>query len=123
MTARFPNLRADADVSKERHVNLKTQPVGLDQAPSRATPFGDIAATPARWPSRPSAEQETDMREYRWFLQNSAAQPIAADRGRFLTDDDAMSWAAALLSKHATAVTVEVWEGAHMIGRRERVAG
>ena len=60
------------------------------------------------------------MREYRWFFQNGAAELIAADRGRFLTPDDAMAWAGALLSKHTTAVAVEVWDGAHMVGRRDR---
>lgn len=61
------------------------------------------------------------MHEYRWFFCNREAQFIAADRGRFLTDADAISWAADLLAKHATAAAVEIWDGTTLVGRRARI--
>jgi hypothetical protein len=62
------------------------------------------------------------MQEYRWLLHNSAARIIGTDRGRFLTDDDAVAWAVGLLDRHALATMVEIWRDARLIGRRRRSA-
>lgn len=62
------------------------------------------------------------MREYRWFFHNRASRPITTDRGRFLTDDDAVAWAEGLLSKHLDAVSVEIWDQVRLVGRRQRPA-
>lgn len=60
------------------------------------------------------------MQEYRWLLHNSADRIIGADRGRFLTDDDAVAWAVGLLERHAVATMVEIWRDTGLIGRRRR---
>jgi len=58
------------------------------------------------------------MQEYRWNFRNDAAQIVASDRGRFLTDTDAVDWAVRLLQESAIGTTVEVWHNARLIGRR-----
>lgn len=63
------------------------------------------------------------MQEYRWLLHDSAARIIGADRGRFLTDDDAVAWAAGLLNKHSVATMVEIWCDVRLIGRQRRSPG
>jgi len=60
------------------------------------------------------------MQEYHWLLHNSAARIIGTDRGRFLTDDDAVAWAVGLLDRHAVATMVEIWRDTRLIGRRRR---
>jgi len=88
---------------------------------ARATPFGDVVPTDPQWPAAVPVGAGTSLREYRWFFHDRAARLIAADHGSFRTDDDAVSSAAALLSRHATAVAVEIWDGPRLIGRRDRV--
>ncbi len=60
------------------------------------------------------------MQEYRWHFCNDAARIIATDRGRFLTDDDAVRWAVRLLDESPAATTVEIWHEARLINRRQR---
>jgi len=62
------------------------------------------------------------MQEYHWLLHNNAARVIGTDRGRFLTDEDAVAWAVGLLNKHAVATMVEVWRDTRLVDRRQRVA-
>jgi len=88
---------------------------------ARATPFGDVVPTDPQWPAGMPVAAGTAMREYRWFFHDRGARLVAADHGRFRTDDDAVSSAATLLSRHATAVAVEIWDGSRLIGRRDRV--
>ena len=88
---------------------------------ARATPFGDVVPTDPQWPARMPVGAGVLTREYRWLFHDRAAQLIATDHGRFRTDDDAVSSAATLLSSHATAVAVEIWDGPRLIGRRDRV--
>ena len=61
------------------------------------------------------------MQEYHWLLHNDAARVIGTDRGRFLTDEDAVAWAVGLLNKHAVATMVEVWRDTRLVGRQQRV--
>lgn len=60
------------------------------------------------------------MWEYRWFFRNNAALTISADRGRFLTDVDAVDWVVGLLNKDPVATVVEVWRGSKLISRNVR---
>jgi len=61
------------------------------------------------------------MQEYRWNFRNDAAQIVASDRGRFLTDTDAVDWAVRLLQESSIGTTVEIWRDARLIGRRRAV--
>jgi len=62
------------------------------------------------------------MRDYRWFFHNNAHQIIAADTGRFLTDSDAIEWAAVLLNERPGAASVEIWDQARLVASRGRAA-
>ena len=63
------------------------------------------------------------MQEYRWYFCNDAAQIVASDRGRFLTDSDVVDWALRRLEESPIGATVEIWCDARLIGRRHRVGG
>ncbi len=60
------------------------------------------------------------MQEYRWLFSDSTARLIAADRGRFLTDDDAVRWAVRLMNESPAASQVEIWRDARLVERRLR---
>ncbi|HEX9462326.1 MAG TPA: hypothetical protein VGB82_06975 [Alphaproteobacteria bacterium] len=60
------------------------------------------------------------MGEYRWFFRNGSSLMISADRGRFLTDRDAVDWVVGLLNKDPVATAAEVWRGGKLISQNVR---
>ena len=62
------------------------------------------------------------MQEYRWFIRDSAALAISADRGRFQSDSDAIEAAKPLLNRNPAAAVLEVWCGSKLVTRIARAA-